>query len=172
VPALKPVAISSWSHVGMALRLPEWNLVLLWESTGLCDIKDLESGKARKGVQLVPLSERIKKYQGEVSIRHLKVQRTPDMLQKLSDFRESVKGRPYEKDKIELLKAAYEGPFGQNVEDLSTLFCSELIAESYQQMGLLGEEKPSNEYTPKDFSEEAGLSLLAGELTAEVHAAV
>jgi hypothetical protein len=163
-----------WSHVGMALRLPEWNLVLLWESTTLSNIKDLESGIARKGVQLVPLSERMKGYKGEVAIRHLKIQRTPEMLQKLGEFRETVKGRKYEEDKIELIKAAYEGPFGQNVEDLSTLFCSELIAETYQRIGLLSEEKPSNEFTPRDFSEKADpkLSLLDGQLTEEIRVTV
>ena len=157
-----------WSYVGMALRLPEWNLVLLWESTTLSDIRGLESGQARKGVQLLPLSERVKSYRGDVAIRHLKIDRTPQMMQQLLDFRETVKGRKYEEDKIELIKAAYDGPIGQNVEDLSTLSCSELVAETYQKMGLLSEAKPSNEYTPRDFSEEAKLGLKTGELSAEI----
>jgi hypothetical protein len=41
---------------------------------------------------------------------------------------------------------------GINKEDLSSLFCSELVAEAYQKMGLLTEQLPSNEYIPKDFS--------------------
>jgi hypothetical protein len=73
--------------------------------------------------------------------------------------------RPYEKDKLELIKAAYDGPLGHNEEDLSSLFCSELVAEAYQKMGLLREPPkglPSNEYTPKDFSEKKGLVLEKG----------
>jgi hypothetical protein len=81
------------------------------------------------------------------------------MVKALNTFRHEVSGRKYETNKIELLKAAYEGIFGENKEDLSSLFCSELVAEAYQKMGLLTEELPSNEYIPKDFSEEKSLRL-------------
>ena len=159
---------SKWSHVGMVLRLPEWDAVLIWESTTLSDIADIESGKERKGVQIVPLSERIKKYKGEVSIRLLDTERTPEMLKELSLLRAEIKNRPYEEDKIELIKAAYDGPFGANKEDLSSLFCSEMVAEAYQRMGLLPEKPASNEYTPKDFSDAKKLKLLKGKLGREI----
>ena len=152
----------------MVLRLIEWDAVLLWESTTLSNIADVESGKERKGVQIVPLSERIKKYDGEISVRMLDQKPTPEMHKELSLLREEVKGRPYEKSKIELFKAAYDGPFGRNNEDLSSLFCSELVAEAYQRMGLLSEDKASNEYTPKDFSDAEKLKLLKGELSKEI----
>lgn len=165
---IKWVTDSKWSHVGMALRLPEWDVVLLWESTTLSDIKDIESGVERQGVQLVPLSDRIKKYKGEATIRSLDINRTPEMLTALNMLRLEVKNRKYEEDKLELIKAAYDGPFGKNTEDLSSLFCSELVAEAYQRMGLLGEEKPSNEYTPKDFSVKGRLDLRRGSLGDEI----
>ena len=116
----------------------------------------------------MPLSERIKKYDGEISVRMLDQKPTPEMHKELSLLREEVKGRPYEKSKIELFKAAYDGPFGRNNEDLSSLFCSELVAEAYQRMGLLSEDKASNEYTPKDFSDAEKLKLLKGELSKEI----
>jgi hypothetical protein len=165
---IKWLTNSKWSHVGMVLRLPEWDAVMLWESTTLNDIADVESGKERKGVQIVPLSERVKKYKGEVSIRFLDIERSPEMLKELSLLRAEIKGRPYEKDKIELIKAAYDGPFGANEEDLSSLFCSEMVAEAYQRMGLLSEKKQSNEYTPKDFADVGKLELLRGNLGSEV----
>lgn len=62
------------------------------------------------------------------------------------------------KNKLELIKAAYGGWLGDNKENLSSLFCSELVAEAYQRMGLLPEVgsahkvKPSNEYTSRFFS--------------------
>lgn len=37
-----------------------------------------------------------------------------------------------------------------------------LVAEAYQKMGLLNEEIPSNEYIPKDFSNEKHLNLELG----------
>lgn len=163
---IKLVTNSKWSHVGMVLRLPESKAVFLWESTTLSNLKDAIDGRSKKGVQLVLLSERVKAYQGEISVRHLKNFELDKIgYLKLMKFRERVKNRPYEKDKLELIKSAYEGPLGHNEEDLSSLFSSELVAEAYQQIGLLLEEPkgiPSNEYTPKDFAEKKGLVLQKG----------
>ena len=157
---IKWVTGSKWSHIGMVLRLPEWDFVLLWESTTLSDIADLDTGIARKGVQIVPLSERIRHYDGEVSVRALSPKLNIQQVGTLRETREEFKGRKYETSEIELIKAAYDGPFGRNTEDLRSLFCSELVAEAYQRMGLLSEEKPANEYTPADFTDRKELTLL------------
>ena len=162
---IKLITGSKWSHVGMALRLPEWDALLLWESTTLSGLADVIDGRAKRGVQLVVMRDRLRAYDGEVSVRHLlgtNVDQKPELKRKLMRFRRSVRNRPYEKSKLELIKAAYEGPFGHNEEDLSSLFCSELVAEAYQQMGLLPgppDGPPSNEYTPRDFSEKGSLGL-------------
>lgn len=155
---------SQWSHLGMVVRPPDFDVVLMWEASPITDIKDIETGKIHKGVRLVALSERIQSYEGEISIRLLSVERKPEMLKALGKLRWELKKRPFETDVIELLKSAWDGPFGQNEEDLSSLFCSELVAEAYQHMGLLGKRKPSNEYTPRDFSEEGHLRLKKGRL--------
>lgn len=64
-------------------------------------------------------------------------------------------------------KAALDGPFdkllGQNAEDLSNMFCSELVAEAYQQIGLLADGLPSNEYVPGDFASTAKTPLVLGQ---------
>ena len=160
---------SKWSHVGMALKLVDWDAILLWESTTLGNVKDIMSGTERKGVQLVPLSDRLQKYNGEVSIRFLQgIDRTDTMKNLLRELRAEVKGRKYEKSEIELIKSAYDGPFGTNIEDLSTLFCSELVAEAYQRIGILSHDIPSNEYTPNDFSDAKNLQLLNGYLSNEL----
>jgi hypothetical protein len=63
-----------------------------------------------------------------------------------------MRGRPYERSTHEMMLSVYDGPLGRNRrEDLSSLFCSELVAAAYQRMGLLPPDPPSNEYTPKDF---------------------
>ena len=158
---------SQWSHLGMVVRPPDFDVVLMWEASPITDIRDIETGKVHKGVRLVALSERLQSYEGEISIRRLIVKRAPAMLKELSRLRWELKGRPFETDLIELLKSAWEGPFGQNETDLSSLFCSELVAEAYQHMGLLSRRKPSNEYTPRDFSEEGNLKLKKGRLGKE-----
>ena len=165
---IKWFTASIWSHLGMVMRIPDFDVVLLWEASPITDIKDIETGKAHKGVRLVALSERIQTYEGEVSIRLLNVERRPEMLESLNRLRRELKQRPFETDVLELIKSAWEGPLGQNETDLSSLFCSELVAEAYQCMGLLSKRKPSNEYTPRDFSEKGRLELLRGSLGREL----
>jgi hypothetical protein len=164
---IKFFTVSKWSHVGLIYklvdRLDPKGTVFCWESTTLSDLKDAETGKLTKGVQRVELSERLERCFAkgyEISVRPLNTSLTDDMLLALNKFRHEVRGRPYERGKIELLKSAWEGWLGENKEDLSSLFCSELVAEAYQRMGLLEEAPPSNEYTPKDFSQEKGLRLM------------
>ena len=56
-----------------------------------------------------------------------------------------LQGRPYEKNHIELILSAIDLDekyltFLKNThEDLSSLFCSELVAHVYQELGLIGE---------------------------------
>lgn len=166
---IKWATLSRWSHVGMIVVLPEYDFVTVWESTTLSSLVDLDTKVPHKGVQLVPLSSRIEGYDGEVAVRQLEgISFDESDLKNLMELRREVSGREYEQDQIELIKAAYDGPLGRNSEDLTSLFCSELLAEAYQRLGLLSEEKPSNEYTPADFSEKKQLELLNGSLGKEV----
>ncbi len=168
--SIQLVTRSRWSHIGLVVRISAWDQVLLWESTPVHDLKDVFSGRESVGVQCVFLSERLKRYPGGAAFRSLRVERTEAMLSELRNFRAAMRGRPYETSTMELALSAYDGPFGRNEEDLSSLFCSELVAEAYQRMGLLDPETPANEYTPADFSasRSRGIQLLRGELGPEI----
>ena len=152
----------------MVLRLPGDERPLIWESLRVPVLPDVIDGTMKSGVQLLDLHERIQTCTEDIGIRTLNRPVTQDMYDALLKFREVVRNRPYEKRIVELIRAAWDGPFGQNKEDLSSIFCSELVAEAYQAMGLLECDKkggtPSNEYTPKYFSEDGSLQLL-GEWT-------
>lgn len=166
---IKWATLSRWSHVGMIVVLPEYDFVTVWESTILSSLVDIDTKVPRKGVQLVPLSSRIEGYEGEIAVRQLEgVTFDSEDVKNLMQLRRELAGREYEQNKIELIKAAYDGILGRNSEDLTSLFCSELVAEAYQRLGLLGDEKHSNEYTPSDFSEKKGLKLLEGALGKEI----
>jgi hypothetical protein len=156
-----------WSHVGMVWRLKEFdNIVFIWESIAPIKVSDLEAHAALKGVQLVALCQRVRLYNGEICIRQLNKPVTPEMLCKLAECWKALASKTYEERELELLKAVYDGIGGASSgEDLSSLFCSELIAEAYQAMGLLAEYPeglPSNEYTPMDFSSHRKLELMQG----------
>lgn len=157
---LKIGALCSWSHVAMVVRVREPDVALLYQTTPVCKAKDFFEGTLKNGVQINVMSEAVNGYNGKVAVRHLSVARTNEMLNALSRFRQEVKDRPYEEHIIQMVKAVWEGPLGHVEEDLSSLFCSELVAEAYQRMGLLPSNKcggsPCTEYTPKDFSSEGG----------------
>ena len=65
--------------------------------------------------------------------------------------------KKYETSTIELVKSAYDGPWGKNKKNTKEYFCSELVAQTLQEMGLLGKEQPSNEFVPADFSNDMKL---------------
>lgn len=166
---IKFFSLSKWSHVGMVYKLEDKydpkGTVFCWESTTLSDLEDADTGRLTRGVQRVELSERLERCISkgyDLCVRPLNKPLAVDMIKALNQFRHDVSGRPYEKSKIELLRAAWDGLFGENKEDLSSLFCSELVAEAFQRMGLLPNSIASNEYTPKDFSDQKSLKLLNG----------
>jgi hypothetical protein len=162
--AIKLVTPGRFSHVGMVVNLPEYDFVCCWESTTLSSLDDLDTGEPTKGVQLVPLSSRLAGYNGEVYVRHLAPSLSADQLMHLWEFRREMRGVPYEQDKLDLLRTLWR-PFAGD-EDLTSVFCSELVAETYQRLGLLKEPRrggmPSDKYRPDNFAEDNGLDLQNG----------
>ncbi|WDE99099.1 hypothetical protein PQO03_14775 [Lentisphaera profundi] len=162
---IKLGSLCRWSHVGMVVKVKNPDIALIYQATPSTKAKDFFLKKENPGVQINVLSHTIETYPGDISYRKLNAERCQTMLDGLSAFRKEIKGRPFEESTWEIIKAAYDGPFGDNKEeDLSSLFCSELIAEAYQRMGLLECNskggKLSNEFTPRDFSEKGCLELL------------
>ena len=142
---------SIWSHVGLVVKDEWYDMLLLWESTTLSKIKTVY-GNVRQGVAIRPLSEVVANYEGNVGVRQLNHPLSDGQQVDIAELRKEFKGRDYEQSKSELFKSAYDFIGGRNEEDLSSLFCSELVAEAYQRVGLLSEYTPSNEYTPSDLS--------------------
>ncbi len=156
--AIRWATDSEWTHVGIVVPMEfgGQSMVLLWESTALLKVKDYQTGMVDDGVQLTPLSERIKHARGHVAIRQLNNPLEPRQIETLARLREDWKHIKYERDIFELMRAAYDGPFGENCEDLSFFFCSELVAEAFQRLGLCPNDPASNEYVPAEFSKSSG----------------
>lgn len=171
--SIKLVTLSRWSHVAMVWVMAEYDFVCLWEANTLTDVRNLDAPRARPGVMLVPLSERLHTYDGAVALRQLEgtALRKKDLMA-LTGLRKKLARRPYEKSTLEMMTAAYDGPYGEQRENLSSLFCSELVAEAYQALGLLRggkKDKASNEYVPADFSKDhERLSWRRGQLGPEI----
>jgi hypothetical protein len=145
-----------WSHVALVARPRAGGPLLLWEATLGTDIADLVTHEISPGVHLYDLAHWIRHYGGETAIRKLNVERTDKLRLALLAFYYEARDRPFERNRLEFLRAVYDGPLGKNRrEDPSSFFCSELVAEAYQRMNLLPQSPPTNEYSPRDFSEQA-----------------
>lgn len=156
---IKRLTRSHWSHAALVAR-PIDGPPLLWEATLDTDLPDVATHQMAPGVNLYQLEHWIRHYAGETAIRLLRVERTESMRSALLDFYREASGRPYEHNRLELLRSVYDGPLGRNrKEGDASYFCSELVAEAYQRMGLLPASPPANEYTPGDFSSERAAAL-------------
>ena len=150
---IKIGTMSKWTHIGQVVKDDGHDILMSWESTMLVNQPSLDSGIIETGVMILNLGRRIAEYDGEIAVRQLREPLTPRQIAQMIEMRKRVRKVPYEKNYIELAKSAYDGPFGKNKEDLSSIFCSELIAAYFKLIKMLREDKPSNEYTPKDFSQ-------------------
>ena len=65
-------------------------------------------------------------------------------------MRKNLQGRPYEKNQLDLIMSAvdfddkYLDFLRSHEEDLSSIFCSELVAHVYQELDLIGENSTCN----------------------------
>ena len=140
---------------------------------------DIETGRVTQGVELLPLEVKIfSGWYGRVAVRRLtglSPERREEIGKKLMEFYDEVSGRPYEQNKMDLILSSLKFiedalPFLKNrKEDLSSLFCSELVAAAYHHMGLLTRDRPSHSFTPDDFSTNRSFELLEGTLSEHIY---
>jgi len=155
---------SKFSHIGMAVRatmgavprMPaEHDAVLFLESSKAPSARDVMTGKIVRGVRLVAMSEMLR-YEwdrgAKIGVRSLNKPFGLPEFQVFDERRHQVMGTPYEKNLMELWKAAWDGWLGQNKTALRWLFCSELVAQILIWLNIMAPDRPSNEYTPDDFA--------------------
>ena len=157
---------TNWTHVGMIFRLPGNPTPLLWESTPLKNLPDKDSGIEKAGAQVVYLKDRLKAYETDVyAIRFLKVARDAEMINSLFRFIDYAHALPFPSELNvvrKVLQAKIFSRFYGPKKRYKNIFCSELVAESYIQMGLLPESPPPSSYVPADFSARKKLPFLKG----------
>jgi len=150
-------------------KLPDNERVFVFESDSVT-VDNRKGG----GVQMVPLGEWLKigledcKQDGRCMIRPMRngeermdVQDWDGGLAPLERFMLEVHGSGYEKHVMQLIASIRKL---NKEEDLSTIFCSELVAAAWMALGWLSVATPSNNYTPADFTSDksAYMALLRG----------
>ncbi len=164
---IQVVTHSSYSHVGMVARYPdEAGSLCFWECTTFDQLIDKADKELHSGVRLVSLDKLLAIYAnyvpGGFSVRLLKADRTPDFREAFTNFVKEVDARPIDGN-LAMISHWLEGKMLSLTSGDSSLFCSQLIAETYQRLGLLPIDRPANAYAPRDFSmQNRDLSLLSG----------
>lgn len=159
-----------WSHVGVIVLAGDIGLdlgddnVLFWESDTQTDVCDVIKGKPKSGPMLVRFSERLKYNftHGEdsmCSIRHLYTERDEAFRNNFKRLIPTIHDADFPDTVHEFLNPA-KGRILHEKTSLDTMFCSELAAYTYMNLGLLTTIHPVNSYMPIDFSEKLSLGLL------------
>jgi hypothetical protein len=168
---------SNWSHVGMVVVAKDLQIQgidpetrLYWEANTADTATDLLSNTIKAGPQLVSLQDRIQhnfwiKYDGAYMARKLMINRTPEMLNQLKSVIDIAKNGtlPYSgNDQTAELSNFLQGRFYNLASTAGQYACSQLVAFTYMQLGLLTTHYVSNSYAPADFTEDVDVSLLKG----------
>jgi len=167
---IKAVTKSQYSHVGMAIWLSIEILdeprLFIMESTTLNNIKDGISNEYRRGVQFVPLSQRIEAYEGDVAWAELCDPLTDDEKKFLLEWCMKIETSKISYDDfVSLAKAAIDVerwpwyfkwlgyPFKgllTSKQNLSRQFCSELVTATLQKVGKIDANVNPSEQVPED----------------------
>jgi hypothetical protein len=97
--------------------------------------------------------------------RKLMINRTPEMLNQLKSVIDIAKNGtlPYSgNDQTAELSNFLQGRFYNLASTAGQYACSQLVAFTYMQLGLLTTHYVSNSYAPADFTEDVDVSLLKG----------
>jgi signal transduction histidine kinase len=162
----RPHPSENWTHAGLIVKIPGHDEPLLWESTPLESIPDQKLGLKKGGPQLVSLRERLLTYETDVyAWRQLRVARSPEMFRSLFRYIYKVHRLPFP-SQIEVIRRVIQTRFllrwWPRRRRYRSIFCTELIAETYMRMGLLPDTPPASAYLPLDFSERKKVPFLKG----------
>lgn len=156
-----------YSHVAMIIRPDPKAPPQLWEESGIALSPDPDSKTTpmHKGAQLGDLQstvEAILAYHDHPNYRRLDFERTPEFEAAVQDVITTCEGVPFGSIP-QMAEHWLEGHFLEIAAPETQMFCSQLVALTFQRAGLLGTEHVPNWYSPSSFgSGHHGLHLLQG----------
>jgi hypothetical protein len=150
--AIRTVTNSPVNHVGMVVAIDDLP-PLLWHAELGRSLPDVWTGKRQRGVQLHLLVEAVKtwneRYRQRAWVRHLEGTITREHEDRLMEVIDRFDGRPFPTTPG-LARQWLTGRIKRS-SSLETIYCAELVAVTYQHMGLLPEKRPASWYDPGRF---------------------
>ena len=152
---IRAVTNSPVNHVGMVVALDDLP-PLLWHAELGRSLPDLWTGERQRGVQLHQLRDAVttwnERYRQRAWVRLLEggtIERHHEdrLMEVVADY----DGRPFPTT-LGLARRWATGQFTRRpTSSLETIYCAELVATTYQHMGLLPKERPPSSYDPGRF---------------------
>jgi hypothetical protein len=140
------------NHVGVVVALDDLP-ALLWHAELGCSLPDVWSGERHRGVQLHLLAAAVRtwteRYSQQAWVRQLEgtIQRHHE--DRLMEVIDRFDGRPFPTTPG-LVRQWVTGRFRRR-SSRETIYCAELVATTYQHMGLLPRRRPASWYDPGRF---------------------
>jgi hypothetical protein len=150
--AIQTFTNSPINHVGMVVALDDLP-PLLWHAELGRSLPDVWTGKRQRGVQLHKLHDAVTvwrtKYGQQAWVRQLEGTVERHHEDRLMEVIERFDGRPFPTTPG-LARQWLTGRFRRH-SSLETIYCAELVATTYQHMGLLPAKRPASWYDPGRF---------------------
>ena len=161
--AIRAVTNAPVNHVGMAVVLEDLP-PLIWHAELGRGLVDVWTGTFHRGVQLHDLRGAVEqwcgRYQQRAWLRQLDGEVTPTMEDALLKVIAKMDGTPF--PATAALARRWVLGRRRRAADVATTYCAEVVAATYQAMGLLGDDRPTNYYDPGSCWSGDELELLRG----------
>jgi hypothetical protein len=150
--AIQTVTNSPVNHVGMVVAIDDLP-PLLWHAELGRSLPDVWSGERRRGVQLHVLGDAVEtwreRYGQRAWTRRLEGEIARHHDDRLMEIIDRFDGRPF--PTTPGLAAQWLNGRLRRSSSLETIYCAELVATTYQHMGLLPRRRPASWYDPGRF---------------------
>jgi hypothetical protein len=149
---IRTVTNAPVNHVGMVVAIDDLP-PLLWHAELGRSLPDVWTGERQRGVQLHLLRDAVRtwkqRYGQRAWVRHLdgKIERHHE--DRLMETIERFDGHPFPTS-LRLAGRWIRGRFRRSAS-LEAIYCAELVATTYQNMGLLPKARPASWYDPGRF---------------------
>ena len=151
--AIQTVTNSPVNHVGMAVVLDDLP-PLLWHAELGRSLPDVWTGERQRGVQLHKLADAVgvwdTKYGQRAFLRQLHGTIEPHHEDALMKVIDRYDGRPFPTTPS-LMRSWTTGRVRRRAASREAVYCAELVATTYQAMGLLPDKRPASWYDPGRF---------------------
>jgi hypothetical protein len=151
--AIQTMTNSPVNHVGMVVALDDLQ-PLMWHAELGRSLPDVWTGERQRGVQLHVLRDAVttwaSRYGQRAWMRRLEGTITREHEDRLMQAIQSLDGKPFPSTPG-LIRSWATGRVQKREISRETVSCAEVVASTYQQMGLLPSRRPSSWYDPGKF---------------------